>query len=55
MDLQHAMRLCSHKWQAVRILAVVFLIIACGLLTSSLLAKSPLSVSQKTAPTWAMR
>lgn len=55
MDRETAIRPCSQKWQATRVLAILFLIVACGLLTSSLLAESPMSVSQKSAPTWGMR
>ena len=40
MDLQAATRLSGRKWQLARIGALVFLLLACGLLVSSLLNPS---------------
>ncbi|MGD9804538.1 MAG: hypothetical protein AB7E81_08485 [Hyphomicrobiaceae bacterium] len=55
MKLSTDMSLSSPKWQIARIVAVVFLVVACGLLTSSLLDSSATGVAQISAPTWAMR
>jgi len=35
-------------------MTIVFLIVACGLLTSSLLDRRPMSGHETSAPTWAM-
>lgn len=40
MDLQTASRLSGQKWQLARLGALVFLVLACGLLVSSLLNSS---------------
>ncbi len=40
MDLQTASRLSGQKWQLARLGALVFLVLACGLLVSSLLNTS---------------
>jgi hypothetical protein len=55
MDIQTATRLCSQKWQVARIMTLVFLVVACGFLASSLLAESPMDSSETAVPTWRIR
>ncbi|MGE0767745.1 MAG: hypothetical protein AB7L90_14875 [Hyphomicrobiaceae bacterium] len=55
MDLQTAMKPSGRKWQLTRLVAVMFLIGTCGLLTLSLLTESAMGVAQDQAPSWAMR
>jgi hypothetical protein len=55
MDLQTAMRLSGQNWQLARIAAVVFLIVAGGLLTSSLLDPTSMSSAEKSAPSRKLR
>jgi hypothetical protein len=55
MDIQTATRLCSQKWQVARIMTLVFLVVACGFLASSLLVESPMASTETAVPTWRIR
>jgi hypothetical protein len=50
MDLQTAQRLSGKRWQIARLAALLFFVIACGLLLSSL---SQSSRHQAATPSWA--
>ena len=55
MDLQTATRLSGRKWQLARIGALMFLLLACGLLATSLLSPSRAGLAneppvERTAP-----
>ncbi len=53
MDLQTATNLSGRKWQLARIGALVFFVLSCALLVSSLLNVSRAGMAQEQAPRWA--
>ena len=55
MDLQAATRLSGQKWQLARIGALVFLLLACGLLVTSLLNPSKAGFQEEALTSRMMR
>lgn len=55
MDLQSAIRLNGPRWQIARVGALVFLVLACGLLAVSLFGKSHGSIEKRPELTRALR
>lgn len=55
MDLQSATKLSGRKWQLARIGALMFFVLACGLLVTSLLTASRAGILEPPPAGWSTR